>query len=187
MLEDLDFADDMALLSSRHTKLGFKGKQIGLNINTSKTKLMKINTRAKNPVTLDDKATDEVQEFIYLGGKITSDGNSENDVLARIALIRGTFASLRNIWKSSKIGINTKLRIVKSNVLGVLLYGADAWKLSTIISRIDVFQTKCLRSPRSWSYASSEYGQGPSVMHSCTVGQTPGVFLQRSKKGDGDG
>ena len=153
MLEDLDFADDLALLSHRHqdiqsktNDLASKGKQIGLNINTSKTKLMKINTRAMDPVTLAGKAIEEVQEFIYLGSKITADGNSENDVLARIAKARGAFASLKDIWKSSKIGINTKLRIFKSNVLGVLLYGAESWKLTTtIISRIDVFQTRCLR------------------------------------------
>ena len=68
MLEDLDFADDLALLSHRHqdiqsktNDLASKGKQIGLNINTSKTKLMKINTRATDPVTLAGKAIEEVQ------------------------------------------------------------------------------------------------------------------------------
>ena len=103
-------------------------------------------TYAHLRVTLAGKAIEEVQEFIYLGSKITADGNSENDVLSRIAKSRGAFASLKNIWKSSKISINTKLRIFKSNVLGVLLYGAESWKLTTtIISRIDVFQTRCLR------------------------------------------
>ena len=86
---------------------------------------MKMNTRATDPVTLAGKAIEEMQEFIYLGNKITADGNSENDVLAHIAKARGAFASLKNIWKSSKIGINIKLRIFKSNVLGVLIETTD--------------------------------------------------------------
>ena len=96
MLEDLDFADDLALLSHRHQDIQSKtndlasnGKQIGLHINTSKTKLMSMNTRGMDPVTSAGKAMEEVQEFIYLGSKITADGNSENvDVLACIAKAR---------------------------------------------------------------------------------------------------
>ena len=59
---------------------------------------------------------------------------------------RGAFAALRNIWRSSKIGTETKLRIFKSNVLGVLLYGAESWKVSqSICHKIDVFKTRCFR------------------------------------------
>ena len=83
-LEDLDFADDIALLSQRHQDIQAKtdimdslGKQICLNINITKTKLMKINARNEEPVTVNNTALEEVDEFVYLGSKITSDGNSE--------------------------------------------------------------------------------------------------------------
>ena len=49
---------------------------------------------------------------------------------------------LKNIWKSKQVGTNTKLRIFNSNVLDILLYGAECWKLTT---RIETFQNKCLR------------------------------------------
>ena len=102
---------------------------------------MKINTKADEPITLDGTSTEEVNDFVYLGSKITTDGDSEVDVQAT-----GAYAALRNIWRSSKISNHTKVRIFKSNVLGVLLYGAESWKVTNAITtRLDVFQTRCLR------------------------------------------
>ena len=152
-LEDLDFADDIVLLGHRHQDIQSKtndvatiGRQVGLNINTDKTKLMKINARLDQQLTIDNNNIEEVQEFVYLGSKITTDGNSEMDVLHRLSKARGAFAILRNIWKSTTISTETKLKIFKSNVLGVLLYGAESWKVSqSICHKIDVFQTRCLR------------------------------------------
>ena len=130
MLEDLDFADDTALLSHRHrdiqemtNDMATTGKQIDLNINASKTKIL-----------------------VYLGSKITSYGNSEVEVLARTVKARGEFVALNNIWRSTKISNTTKLKIFKSNVIGVLLYGAESWKrTNSIVNKLDVFQTRCLR------------------------------------------
>ena len=93
------------------------GREVGLNINTDETKLMKINARSDQQDTIHNKNIEEVQEFVYLGSKITTDGNSEMDVLHRLSKARGAFAVLRNIWRSSRIGTETKLKIFKSNVL----------------------------------------------------------------------
>ena len=149
MLEDLDFADDIALLSHRHRDMQEKTNQlvtsaakIGLKINVAKTKIMKINTRADEPITLDGTSMEEVNDFVYLGSKITTDGDSEVDVQARISKATGAYAALRNIWRSSKISNHTKVRIFKSNVLGVPMYGAESWKVTNAITtRLDVFQT----------------------------------------------
>ena len=109
-LEDLDFADDIVLLAQRHQdiqtktqKLDSLGKQIGLNINSNKTKVMKVNAKTDNPVTINDNAIEEGKEFVYLVSKVTSDGNSEEDVNARLSKARGAFAALRNdIYSSSR-------------------------------------------------------------------------------------
>ncbi|XP_062611961.1 uncharacterized protein LOC134273759 [Saccostrea cucullata] len=107
---------------------------------------MKVNTKSEEPITLNNEEIEEVSEFVYLGSKITTDGNSEVDVLARISKATGAYVALRNIWRSAKISTNTKIRIFKSNVLGVLLYGAEAWKVTkTISNKLDTFQTRCLR------------------------------------------
>ena len=96
ILENLDFADDIVLLAHRHQDIRMKtndvaliGRQVGLNINTDKTKLMKINARSDQQVTIDNKNIEGVQEFVYLGSKITTDGNSEMDVLYRLSKTRG--------------------------------------------------------------------------------------------------
>ena len=152
-LEDLDFADDIALISQRHQDIQSKtddlcqyGEQIGLNINESKTKLMKVNNMVQRRVTINNKNIEEVKEFVYLGSKITADGDSTADVESRIAKARGAFANLRSIWRSTSISTNTKIRIFKSNIIGVLLYGAESWKVTkNITQKLDVFQTRCLR------------------------------------------
>ena len=61
---------------------------------------MKINARSDHPVTIDNRIIEEVQEFMYLGSKITTEGYSEVDVCNRISKARGAFAALKNIWKS---------------------------------------------------------------------------------------
>lgn len=68
----------------------------------------------------------KMSQIVYLESKITTDGDSTTDVGARISKAKGTYAALRNIWRSAKISINTKIRIFQSNVLGVFIYGAES-------------------------------------------------------------
>ena len=89
-LEDLNFTDDIVLLAYRHQDIqrttndvATIGRQVGLTINTDKTKLMKIDARSDQQATIDNKNIEEVQELVYLGSNITTDVNSEIDVLHR--------------------------------------------------------------------------------------------------------
>ena len=64
----------------------------------------------------------------------------------RISKANQAFAMLRPIWRSTGLSIHTKIRIFKSNILSVLLYGSECWKSTTSIERkLEVFQNKCLR------------------------------------------
>ena len=90
-LEDLDFADDLALLSHSHKQMQEKTEQLntvstqlGLNINRSKTKIMKANTKNNNPITLNGEPLEETDAFTYLGSTINKTGGTEEDVKARI-------------------------------------------------------------------------------------------------------
>ncbi|KAI0215988.1 hypothetical protein LSAT2_031965, partial [Lamellibrachia satsuma] len=146
-LEDLDYADDIGLLSNRHKDMQEKmdkptrtAPQIGLKLNTAKTKLMRINNKTDNPITINNinnsEALEDVQDFAYLGSKITTDGDSAKDATARI----------RKIWKSKQLRLETKLRLYNSNVLSVLLYGSECWKLTAKLAHnLETFQNKCLR------------------------------------------
>lgn len=134
MLEDLDFANEIALLSHRHrdmqgkqTILQIQQRRLNLNINNAKTKVMKINAQSEEHITLGGTDIETVSDSVYRGSKITTAGDSMADVLARIFKATGAYAELlRNIWRSAKISINTKMRIFKSKVLWALLYGAES-------------------------------------------------------------
>ena len=152
-LEDLDFADDIVLLSQRHSDSQVKtsrmtsaAKSIGLKVNIKKTKVLRVNANNQHPIQINDMDVDDVQEFVYLGSKMTVDGNVKMEVKERIRKARHAFSLLRQTWKSRKISTKTKLRIFQTNVISVLLYGAESWKTTKgLEDRLDAFQRKCLR------------------------------------------
>ncbi|GFS00152.1 hypothetical protein ElyMa_002808900 [Elysia marginata] len=107
---------------------------------------LRTNTTNTNAITLEEKPLEEVQEFIYLGSKITADGDCIGEIKARISKAYQAFVLLRPIWKTPNISTHTKIRIFRSNVLSVLLYGAECWKMTkSLEQRLEVFQNKCLR------------------------------------------
>ena len=152
-LEDLDFADDLALLSHSHKQMQEKTEQLntvstqlGLNINRSKTKTMKANTKNNNPITLNGEPLEETDAFTYLGSTINKTGGTEEDVKARIQKARVAFIMLRKIWRAKRIKINSKMRLFNSNVKAVLLYGAETWRTTQkTLKKIQTFINKCLR------------------------------------------
>ena len=155
-LEDLVFADDISMLSSRHRDIQDKSdrlitlaSQLGMNIQVKKTKIMKMNTNDSEPVIINNQHIEEVDEFTYLGSKVSTDGDSGKDVQARLAKANQAFGSLNTVSKSKQLRVKTKIRIFKSNVLSVLLYGSECWKMTKeICKKLDTFQTKCLRRIR---------------------------------------
>ena len=152
-LEDLDYADDIGLLSHRYQdaqlmteSLTQTDSTIGLKVNEKNTKVLRKNAITNNPVTVSGRPIEDVQEFVYLGSKVTTDGDCDVKVTTRISKANQAFAMLRPIWRSTGLSIHTKIRIFKSNILSVLLYGSECWKSTTSIERkLEVFQNKCLR------------------------------------------
>nr|KAG5693287.1 hypothetical protein BaRGS_011608 [Batillaria attramentaria] len=152
-LEDLDFADDLALLShsqqqmqDKTTELATTSSQVGLKIHGGKTKILKINTASSDSITLDGNPLEEVEAFTYLGSIIDRQGGTDADVRARIGKARAAFLQLRNIWNSKTISAHTKIRLFNSNVKSVLLYGAETWRTTkTTIRKVQTFINSCLR------------------------------------------
>ena len=129
-LEDLDFADDIALLSHRHQDMQEKtdamattAGNLGLKVSTKKTKGMRMNARVQENIKLNGDEIEEVDDFTYLGSKMSNTGDGEVEIRARLAKASQAFASLRSTWKARNIRLKTKLRIFKSNVISTLLYG----------------------------------------------------------------
>ena len=152
-LDDLDFADDLALLSHSHQQMQEKSSlllnvsaQVGLNIHRGKTKVLKINGNSKEPVRLNGEALEEVDSFTYLGSIVNTQGGTEADVKSRISKARAAFIQLRNVWSSKEISRQTKIRLFNTNVKSVLLYGAETWRMAkSTTSRLQTFINQCLR------------------------------------------
>ncbi|KAJ8717892.1 hypothetical protein PYW07_005822 [Mythimna separata] len=153
VLEDLDYADDLCLLSHTHADMQAKlndlrqeAAKTGLKINSRKTQEMRTGVINTAPLLIGTEAVERVQKFTYLGSVVAETGGTEEDVASRIAKARGTFAQLRPVWQSRKLTRRVKLKIFRSNVKSVLLYGCETWKVTKEISRqIQVFVNRCLR------------------------------------------
>lgn len=151
---DLDYADDICLISHSHSdvqnmliSLNAAASRAGLKINIKKTKCMKLNNTCNLPIILNNTVIEEVNEFCYLGSIITTNSDSDSDIDSRIAKARQAFGMLSGIWRSSIISQKTKIQLFNTNVKSVLLYGCESWAYTrTRINRIQVFVNKCLRS-----------------------------------------
>lgn len=153
-LEDMDYADDIVLMShsfadmqSKLDDLVNEAAKVGLKINIGKTKVMKINVRNNTPLKIGDTNLEEVDEFVYLGSTITKDGGAVEDVKRRINIARGSFIQHREVWRSNVLSNKTKIRLFKSNILTVLLYGCETWLVNQEIqNKLQVFVNRCLRN-----------------------------------------
>ena len=137
MMEDRDCADDLALLSTSRRNLQQKTNELevhakitGLHINTAKTKVMKIKTDDNQPIVIGIDDVENVDSFTYLGSVMDVDKGSTADISARLKKARAAYYKLRKVWASGQYRRKTKLRIYKSNVMSVLLYGAECWKVN---------------------------------------------------------
>jgi hypothetical protein len=152
-LEDLDFADDVGLLShkqqhaqSKLTRLAEEAEKTGLKINTGKTEVMRLNNRQEHPLQLQGEDLKETDRFTYLGSVVSTDGGADEDVRSRINKSRLAFNTLRPIWNSKALSQRSKIRIFNTNVKAVLLYGSETWRVTnTITNKIQTFINKCLR------------------------------------------
>ena len=154
-LEDLDFADDLALLAHTHTQMQAKttkleaiSSKLGLKINTDKTKTIRINSNASEQIMImiNNLGIEDVTSFTYLGSVINITGGTDEDVLARTGKARSTFNTLASVWRSREITTTTKIRIFNSNVKSVLLYGSETWRMTEkTVSKLQTFINRCLR------------------------------------------
>ena len=133
-LDDLDFVDDITLTASskcqmqiqqKVTNLSTNSKKTGLKINSEKTKLLRLNMTSSENVRVDKHDIEDVESFVYLGAYISKTGGTEKDIKAKLGKGRATYSKLDRIWKNSQFTYKTKIKIFKSNVISVLLYGCD--------------------------------------------------------------
>jgi hypothetical protein len=155
-LEDLDFTNDIALLSHNHQDMQEKtdamattAGNLGLNVSTKKTKSMRMNARDKDSIKLNGNEIEEVNDFTYLGSKMPNTGDGEVEIRVRLAKASQAFASLRStqegMCREHQPEGQTQ-NCLKTNVISTLLYEPESWKMTkTISNKLDVFQYRCLK------------------------------------------
>ena len=121
--------------------LGVKkhSKKAGLKLNIQKTTIM-----TSGPITLwqiDGETMETVTDFIFLGSKITADGDCSYEIKRCLLLGRKAMTNLDSILKSRDITLLTKVHIVKAMVFPVVMYGCESWTIKKAEhQRIDAFQ-----------------------------------------------
>ena len=105
-------------------KVKDKSEIVGLKLNIQKTKIM-----ASRPVTSWEIDRETVSDFIFLGSKITADGDCGHTIKRRLLLGRKVMTNLESIFKSRNITLPTKFCLVKAMVFPVVIYGCESWTM----------------------------------------------------------
>ena len=150
-INNLRYANDTTLMSESEEelkrllmKVKVESKKVGLKLNIQKTKLM-----ASGPITswqIDREIVETMADFIFLGSKITADGDCSHEIKGCLLLGRKVMTNLDSIFKSRDITLSTKVHLVKAMVFPVVMYGCEIWTVKKAERwRIDAFELWCWR------------------------------------------
>ena len=131
-------------LKSLLMKVKEESEKVGVKLNIQKTKIM-----ASSPITswqIDGETMGTVRDFIFLGSKITADGDCSHEIKRHFLLGRKVMTNLDSIFKSRDITLPTKVRLVKAMVFPGVMYGCDSWTIKKAEYQIiDAFELWCWR------------------------------------------
>ena len=129
-INNLRYADDTTLMSESEQELKSllmkvkeESEKVGLKLNIQKTKIM-----ASSPITswqIDGETMEIVRDFIFLGSKITADGDCSHEIKRQLLLGRKAMTNLDSIFKSRDITLLTKVHLVKAMGFSVVMYGCE--------------------------------------------------------------
>ena len=133
-INNLRYADDTTLmaeseeeLKSPLMKVKEESEKVGLKLNIQKTKIM-----TSSPIPsrqIYGETVETVADFIFLGSKITADGDCSHEIKRRLLLGRKVINNLDSILKSRDITLSTKVHLVKTVVFPVVMYGCERWTI----------------------------------------------------------
>ena len=125
-------------------KVKEESEKVGLKLNIQKTKIM-----ASSPITLwqiDGETMETVRDFIFLGSKITADGECSHEIKRCLLLARKAMTNLESILESRDITLLRKVCLVKATVYPIVMYGCESWTIKKVEhQRMDAFELWCWR------------------------------------------
>ena len=131
-INNLRYADDTTLMAESEEelerllmKVKVESEKVGLKLNIQIMKIM-----ASGPITsweIDGETVETVSDFIFLGSKITEEGDCSHEIKRRLLLGRKVMTNLDSILKSRDITLPTKVHLVKAIVFPVVMYGCESW------------------------------------------------------------
>ena len=150
-ISNFRYADDTTLmaeseeeLKSLLMKVKEESEKVGLKLKIQKTKIM-----APSPITsweIDGETVETVSDFIFLGSKITADGDCSHETKRCLLFGRKVMTNLDSLLKSRDITSPTKVHLVRAMVFPVIMYGCESWTIKkTECQRIDAFEVWCWR------------------------------------------
>ena len=123
-------------------KMKEESEKVGLKLNIQKTKIM-----ASGPTTsgeIDGETVETVSDFIFLGSKITTDGDCSHEIKRRLLLGNKAVTNLDSLLKSRDITFPTKVHLLKAVVFPVVMYVCESWTIRKAeCQRIDAFELWC--------------------------------------------
>ena len=123
-------------LKSLLMKVKVESEKVGLKFNIQKSKIM-----ASGPITSWEIDGETVSDFIFLGSKITADGDCSHEIKTPLLLGRKVMTNLDSIFKSRDITLPTEVHLVKAMVFPVVMYGCESWTIRKAgHQRIDAFE-----------------------------------------------
>ena len=131
-------------LKSLLMKVKEQSEKVGLKLNIQKTKIM-----ASGPIAsweIDGETVETVSDFIFLGSKITADGDCSHEIKICLLFGRKVMTNLDSIFKNRDITLSTKVCLVKAMVFPVFMYGCESWTIKKPErQRTDAFELWCWR------------------------------------------
>ena len=151
-------------------KVKVENEKVGLKLNIQKRKIM-----ASGPITsweIDGETVETVSDFIFLGSKITADGDWSHEIKRHLLLGGKVMTNLDSILKSRDITLPTKVRLVKAMVFPVVMYACESWTVKKAEHwRIDAFELwfwgRRLRVP--WTARRSNQSILEEISHGCSL------------------
>ena len=138
-INNLRYEDDTTFMAESEEELKSllrkvkESEKVGLNLNIQKTKIM-----ASSPITsweIDGETVETVADFIFLGSKITVDGDCSHEIKRCLLLGRKVMTNLDSIYKSRDITLPTKVCLIMAMVFPAVMYGRESWTIKKVTTK----------------------------------------------------